>query len=188
MPNSPTFKSELVRCRDMVAREPFAPRRSIELKTLERWLDRHDDAQKHWATIEQAASATLSAYEFIEQVLERAYLANRAVEINAESPRVEKQAISLAQGDFADGRYSMAIVRQELAGKNRALRKRALGHKPKFGARRDFMNFFSQTFLSTCGKHLDIVVAFLAQVALDDAKVDATDVRDARRIDIRKQK
>jgi hypothetical protein len=49
------------------------------------------------------------------------------------------------------------------------------------------MNFFSQTFVSTLGKPLDIVVAFLTQIALNE-NVDATDVRDARRIDIRKQK
>lgn len=120
-------------------------------------------------------------------MLKRAYLSNRAIEVNSKGPSIEKKAIAQAQRDFDEGRYSLAIVRQEQARKNKELRKRVLGHKPKFGARRDFMNFFSQTFVSTVGKPLDIVVAFLTEIALDE-EVDATDVRDARKIDIRRQK
>jgi hypothetical protein len=187
MPNSSSFKSELTRCQEVVTKDRDERRRRAGLETLKRWLKRHDDAEKHWATIERAAGPPLSAHEFIKQVLERAYLSNRAIEVSTESPRLEKRAIALAQSDFEKRDYSSAIARQELARKNSELRKRVLGHKPKFGARRDFMNFFSQTFFSTFGKRLDIVVAFLTEIALNE-KIDATDVRDARRIDIRKQK
>jgi hypothetical protein len=111
MPGSSSFKSELIRCRETVVHDPDERRRKVDLQTLKRWLDRHDDAEKHWAAMEQVAGEALSAHELIEQVLDRAYLANRAIEVIAESPRMEKHAIALAQGDFTQGRYSLAIAR-----------------------------------------------------------------------------
>jgi hypothetical protein len=183
----PSFKSELTRCRVIVKQEPDGDRRTSDLETLDRWLSRHEDAEKHWETIQRTAKGPLAAHELIETVLERAYLSKRSIEVSAEAPRLEKRAVALARADFDEGRYSSAIVRQEKARHSETLSKRVLGHKPKFGARRNFMTFFSRTFVSTLGAPLDIVVAFLTEIALDE-EVDATDVSDARKVDIRRQK
>jgi hypothetical protein len=168
-----SFKSEIAIYRRVIAQLPldavYAGKRwqyEFKMKVLDR-LERHM-TEKTWNKIETNLSVPCA--NFIDAVIEYAWLAEGLARIHQEGPDVEDQVHALTKrfqnaksGEVDEQQLGDAI---KALGKFRIESKQVLGRE-KTGPRERFMTNMRAWFEDVCGKPRDDIVAVLTNIVFD---------------------
>ena len=175
---APSFKSAIVSYRAAVLNgAPAGRERDFISAALNRWHS-HPDTERIWKAIEKACIAHKNvpppASFFIAWILRIGQDYQRLSKRIAEAPDEQSELLSQAERDWRAGHTLSAAWKRTLAEGAAQHATAVLGRQKGGAPQKRFRRMVRDTFIETCGRPLNEVVAVLAEIIFDtEVSIDA---------------
>lgn len=165
---SPSFKSELVACRQRLVSElKNHPQLPFAVKVLDHW-SKQPSVEDNWNTISSKLLVEYSPEDFILDVLASGHQAKKHKSLVYELDGLEDKILARNKRFIQRKRYSDGALEMKLFAELREARRRLLSREKKTAARQYFTAGWRKKFITMCGQPLDDIVVKLTEVALGD--------------------